>query len=318
MPEAVALAAVAAAAQRPVELVLSCTGLATALRGLAATPSDGDPAPLLERLGVPAPLPAQALPPARVTGFHLGSAFCDRLLPEPAALAQLVNAGQERGVAVGLVTPPVDDAALARLPRLLDALPPGAEVVANDLGVLRLLARTRPDLVAVAGRLLSRMVKDPRLPDATWTGLYPAGFDAAPLQALFDRFDVALQELDVPPFVRPGDIRAGRRPVALHVPFGYALTGRSCQIGSLHQPDPLKFAPGHACRRECLAYVTRLQRPPGIGAGDLETFQRGNSLFYRHAPAMARSVALALARGDVARLVLPGDWHADHRPDQPR
>ncbi|HEY5719865.1 MAG TPA: hypothetical protein VIW02_05745, partial [Gammaproteobacteria bacterium] len=249
--------------------------------------------------------------------IQLGNAFCERLLPEPAALAQLVRCARERGLTVGLLTPPLDDAGIDRVRRLLDELPAGAEVIANDLGVLRLLARVRPDLVAVAGRMLSRMVKDPRLPSAEWAGLYPHGIDAAPLQALFDRFGVARQEIDVAPFARPESFRVRGRPLAVHAPFGFALTGRSCQIGSLHLPDPQKFAPGHPCRRECLAYVTRLHRPPGIGAGDLETFQRGNSMFYRHAPAMARSLALALAAGDVAHLVLPGDWHADHRPDQP-
>lgn len=302
---------------RMLQLVLACTGLATALRALVAVAGNRDPATLLTQLGVPLPLATLPLPPARLSAIHLGSAFCDRLLPEPSALAQLVRSGRERGIAVGLVTPPVDDDALARVARLLDELPAGAEVVANDLGVLRLLARSRPDLVPVAGRLLSRMVKDPRLPSAEWAGLYPAGVDAVPLQALFDRLGVATQELDVAPFARPESFRVGRRPLAVHAPFGFALTGRSCQIGSLHQPDRAKFAPGHRCRRECLAYVTRMARPPGIGGGDLETFQRGNSMFYRHAPAMARSLALAIERGDVARLVLPGDWHADHRADQP-
>jgi len=305
----------ATAPMRPVEMVVTCHGLEAALRTLARSASGDDPGDLATTLGLSTTVGNLTTPSAQVSGIHLGNAFCERLLPEPSSLARLVHAGGEHGIAIGLVTPPVDDAGLEQVGRLLQELPDGAEVVANDIGVLRLLARERPDLVPVAGRQLARMIKDPRLPSADWAGLYPHGLDATPLQALYDRFRVAVQEMDVPPFAKPDTFRPGTRPLAVHVPYGFALTGRSCQIGSLHQPDRIKFAPGHPCRHECLAYVTRMQRPPGVGAGDLETFQRGNSMFYRHTPAMMKSVGLAVERGRIARLVFSGDWHEDRRPD---
>ncbi len=250
----------------------------------------------------------------RVERLHIGSEYCERLIPAPAELETAVTEAGRLGAALTLTTPMAGDAALARLRRLLPLLPEGSEVVANDWGVLRLLARDFPALVARAGRMLCRMVKDPRLPSETWGRLYPHGLGASPFVTLLGRFGVRGVEMDVAPFARAEDFAHTGLPVALHVPYGSSVKGRICRPGSLHQEGARKFAPGHGCRLECLDYVGEMRRH---GAAGLHTFQRGNTIFYRHSKAMEETAAAAVAAGSIDRLVFSGDWNENHRADQP-
>lgn len=247
---------------------------------------------------------AGAPAPARL---HLGGEFCETLMPSPLQLNRAIATAREHGAAVTLVTPVMSDAALAQLKRLLALLPDGSEVVGNDWGTLALLHRDHRHLSPVAGRLLCKMVKDPRLPSAEWARLYPHGVHSRQFRALLDRLGVRRIELDVPPFAAPEDFRSNGLAVSVHVPFGYSVKGRACRIGSLHQPDERKFMTGHACRKECLTWTATLSRAEAGGL-DLATVQRGNTLFYRHSEAMSEAVRAAAAQGWIDRVVVAGDF----------
>lgn len=252
---------------------------------------------------------------AAVSHLHFGNEFCERLLPEPRALVQALDTADRLGVALVLATPMLADRGLEHLRALLRRLPAGSEVVANDFGTLRLLQREFPTLRPAAGRMLCKVIKDPRLPNETWARLYPPGVTAPPFVALLQRLGVTRMEMDVAPFAHAEDYADLPLPVAVHAPFGYSVKGRICRPGSLHQAGPDKFAPDHDCNRECLVYRGTMQRE-GLAAGrDLHTFQRGNTIFYRHSPEMQQALARAAARGWVARLVIAGDWHENHRTD---
>ncbi len=176
-----------------------------------------------------------------------------------------------------------------------------------------MLRDARPDLCPVAGRLLCKMVKDPRLPSAEWTRLYPHGIHSGPFGAVLTQLGVQRIEMDVPPFADINDFRSDHARVSVHAPYGFSVKGRACRIGSLGQPPEGKFASDQDCRRECLSYVGDLSRGDA-GTGDLRTFQRGNTLFYRHSPSMNSALAAALAEGWIDRLILNGDWNENRRP----
>lgn len=281
-------------------------------RSLAPLLADGPPsvAACAERLGwpfVPLGLDARA-----IGRLHLGSEFCETLLPTTAALRQALGHSRDAGLGFALVTPILSDAGLSHLSSLLPLLPEGAEVVANDWGTLRRVGRVRPDLIPVAGRLLCKLIKDPRLPSSEWARLYPHGLHSGPFGAMLDRLGAARIEMDVPPFADLRDFRSTTVKVSVHAPYGFSVKGRSCRIGSLAQPPEAKFTAGQDCRRDCLIYVGGLSRPE-TGSMDLPTFQRGNTLFYRHSDAMLETVAAAMAEGWVDRLVLTGDWNENRR-----
>ncbi|CUW39593.1 conserved protein of unknown function [Magnetospirillum sp. XM-1] len=264
-------------------------------------------------LGWSAPPLPHGVEDEAVTRLHLGSEFCETLLPTETQLAQAAGWAAAAGLGFALLTPSLSDGGLAALAALLPHLPAGTEVVANDWGTLRLLRDHRPDLTPVAGRLLCKMVKDPRLPSAEWARLYPHGVHSGPFGAILERMGVQRIEMDVPPFAEAEDFRSSTARVAVHAPYGFSVKGRACRIGSLAQPPEGKFTAEQKCRRECLVYVGGLSRGDA-GTGDLPTFQRGNTVFYRHSPAMIAALSLALAEGWIDRLVLNGDWNENRRP----
>jgi hypothetical protein len=240
-----------------------------------------------------------------ITRLQFGSEFCENLLPSPAQLRQMLKLAEAHGLAFSLVTPICSDRSIRRLRKLLALLPPRAEVVANDWGVLRLLHTDFPALAPVAGRLICKQVKDPRLPSAQWTQLYPHGIHAAPFIALLKRFGVGRVEMDVAPFAAAAELHSPQLAVSAHAPWGFAVKGRACRIGSLNLTDDKKFAIDGKCRRECLDYAATMTRD---GSDGLPTVQRGNALFYRHDEAMTAALNDAVNAGYVDRLIVSGDW----------
>lgn len=261
--------------------------------------------------------PLAAIADSPVTRLHFGNEFCETLIPVATVLARAVERATQAGVAIALTTPMSSDGGVAALRALFACLPAGCEVVVNDWGVMAVLRDEFPRLVPVAGRLLCKMIKDPRLPSAEWARLYPHGVFTPQFRDILARFGVGRIELDVPPYADIADLRCDALRVSAHAPFGYSVKGRSCKIGSLHLADSEKFAIGHSCKKECLYYAGRLSRPAETSAADLHTFQRGNTVFYRHSPEMAAAVLGAVRDGWIDRLVLSGDWNEDHGADQP-
>lgn len=245
-----------------------------------------------------------ARPPLRL---QFGNEFCQRLLPSIAALERALGAASAAGLAFGLVLPMLTDAGIERAERLLGRLPPDTEVTVNDWGVLRRLARGFPALRATAGRLLCRMLKEPRAPSAAYLHLGGHGFATPGLQTLLERFGIERVEVDVPPFVQADDLRGSSRQLSVHAPLGFATTGRICRIGNLRCSAARQFATGHTCARECLSYWSELSIARRAGSESLRLLQRGNTIFYRHSVPMARALAAVLAAGAADRLVLPGE-----------
>lgn len=240
---------------------------------------------------------------AEPTHFFLGSEFCEHLLPCVESIDRAVALCERWGLTFGLVTPIACDGLFDPLRAALARLPAGCEVTLNDWGVARLVQREFPDLRPVAGRLLGKMLKDPRLPSATWARMYPNGLRAGPFRDILDGLGIGRLELDFPPF-GAADMYAGIDfPVGVRAPYGYIAKGRICKLGSLSFDTPEKFSPGHKCRRECLGFNEVGARP---GTHELPTSQRGNTMYYRHAKGMATAVAEALANGWVSRIVLSG------------
>ncbi|NMG31349.1 hypothetical protein [Aromatoleum evansii] len=240
---------------------------------------------------------------AEPTHFFLGSEFCEHLLPNVESIDRAVALCERWGLTFGLVTPIACDGLFDPLRAALRRLPAGSEVTVNDWGVARLVQREFPELRPVAGRLLGKMLKDPRLPSATWARMYPNGLRAGPFRDILDGLGIGRLELDFPPF-GAADMYAGIDfPVGVRAPYGYIAKGRICKLGSLSLDMPEKFSPGHKCHRECLGFNEVGARP---GTHELPTSQRGNTMYYRHAKGMAAAVAEAVNNGWVSRIVLSG------------
>lgn len=237
----------------------------------------------------------------KVSHLYFGSEFCEHLLPDAAALEQALAIARQRALRLVLATPVANDALLDRLAGLLPLLPADSEVLANDWGVASFVHGRFPALRLIAGRQLSKTIKDPRLPGEQWTQLYPAGFRAGRQLRILHSLGIERIELDVPPFAGAGAFSVPGIEVGLHAPYAYVAKGRLCKVGSLAQPAPMKFAPGGACRRECLGVLEVERGEPRRG---LRTVQRGTTLFYRYDAALLAVVVEAVRERHVSRLVL--------------
>ncbi len=252
-------------------------------------------------------------PGAAWSRAYYGSDFCQTLLPSASAALDALAAVRGHA-AFTLVTPPVNDAGLRRVGALLSALddaadPDGAtEVVVNDWGVLSLV-RERPRLTPVLGRLLTRMLRDPRLPpdrvDAQGSpeaarALRQASVTSPPFRSMLASLGVRRVELD--PVVQglAMDFESMGLAPALHAPFGYVTTGRVCLFAALHQPAARRFEVGAPCRMECRSFSATMRDAPSGGAALITA---GNTVFQRHErPVIAQALAALAAPG--ARLVV--------------
>jgi hypothetical protein len=240
--------------------------------------------------------------PERLAQLRLGSEFCERLIPTSTQLDRLLAVTDGMGIAPALVTPMLGDSSMARVRKLLAALPDGAEVIVNDWGALHVVANEFPDLQPVAGRQMCKQVKDPRLGSPTWARLYPGHAGSTSLVSLLRRFRVNRLEVDVAPFASVEDLQLADMDLGVHADFGFAAKGRVCQMGSMHQPITNKFAPLHGCQFECLSYATPLQRQ-SAHSHELPTIQWGNAMLYAHNEQMRAVLTRASVRGQIARLV---------------
>ncbi|MFO1465532.1 MAG: hypothetical protein U1F35_03675 [Steroidobacteraceae bacterium] len=256
------------------------------------------------------------LAPLAPTHLYLGSELCEHLLPDAETLAAARSFAEDRGLALALLTPIASPAVIRELDQvLLPQLPDGAEVIVNDWGVARLLAERShaarlhaarfPRLAAIAGRLLARMVKDPRLTGDEWAPHCRHGLRSPGLRALLERLAMRRLELDVPLHATVEDFAQLPLPVGVHLPFFVVAKGRLCRIGSTGLTGAERFAPGRRCKRECLHLSATMTRPSG--ADRYETLQLGNALLARHSAAMVAAVEGAVTAGHVTRLVVQGE-----------
>lgn len=98
--------------------------------------------------------------------LYFGNEFCERLIPRPGYLKQILSHARKKDLKFSLVTPYVTDYGLAKLAALFDLLRVKnieCEAIVNDWGVLHLINRKYPNLTPILGRLLTKQKRCPRL-----------------------------------------------------------------------------------------------------------------------------------------------------------
>ena len=296
------------------EVALAMTSTSAALELVSEFSRQGQLDCLNEKLWGTVPPYLAAINP-EISRLYLGNEFCDRLIPNGIQFQWCINEIQQAGIHLSLVTPSVADKAMKKLAPAFETLKTGSEVIVNDWGVLRVINKHYPDLVPVAGRQLCKMIKDPRLPSRQWTELYPSGVQGSQFQKLLLKFGIDRIALDAPPYVQPKFFDNPNMKQSVYTRQGYATRGRICKIGCMHLDSAAKFTAGHGCQKECLKIVSIMTRTSNASGSDLSTYQRGNTLFYKHSEEMGDSIAAAVKHGWIDRLIIMGDWHEDHCAD---
>ncbi len=217
---------------------------------------------------------------------YLGGEFCQWRLPLARDVSAMRDFSQEHGVGFSLVTSFLGDSGVARARKLMDMLDEGAEVVFNDWGLLDSILERR--LVPVAGRLLIKIRRDPRVEAVDLEDEHMAGYlrGSNLSQPSFQRFlldrgifraelDNVQQgwDLDLPPALR----------TSLYYPFVHASVTRRCSLlfgGQGDQPG----APDGSCVKRCDDYVLRSSIPVTLGEEEerADQYLHGGALYYRN------------------------------------
>ncbi|CAA7600316.1 Hypothetical protein DEACI_0969 [Acididesulfobacillus acetoxydans] len=234
----------------------------------------------------------KVLGPVRFSRLYFGQEFCEKALPAAGELEEVLAAAHAAGLAFTLVTPYVTETALARSEELLERLvrlAPRAEVVVNDWGLLYLLSRKFPTLVPVLGRLMNKILRDPRLSGyrlgkGEVSTPFQMSYLAGPaMQTLLEEFKVRRIELDYPPQGLDPHLPDWGYRSSLYVPLAVITTGRICLMNAWGMEKEEKFKTSRqACDRKCRFYWLEMSDPSGQvrKSRDWRIVQKGNTVFY--------------------------------------
>jgi hypothetical protein len=190
---------------------------------------------------------------------------------------------------------------------------PESEVVVNDWGTLRLVNDEFTSFTPLLGRLLSKLLRDPRVtPRCDEAGVSPealgslrkCSLNISAYRSLLTNYGVGRIELDN---VHQGidmDFGAmGLRP-SIYIPYGYVTTGRICLPGNAHLPRNRKFGTeAGPCPLPCLRVEIDLADRNAEEDGGVHAYtQRGNTIFYRQGEQLV-SQGLTWAEQQGARIV---------------
>ncbi|MCX6799148.1 MAG: hypothetical protein NTW59_03570 [Candidatus Diapherotrites archaeon] len=213
---------------------------------------------------------------------YFGAELCERLLPSEKDLRAAKKFCKKNKMGFSLVTPFLTDPGIEKALRLVRLLSPHDELVVNDYGLLPALKRKKPGLVA--GRLLNRQYRDPRIPG--FKGKVPKDFFTHLTQshAAADGFRQLLQrngfervELDNLPQGIGTDLSGSRLRGSLYAPFTFVATTRLCLSANCDNISFYNKMGIFPCGRECQRYQFTLSSP---GMGTLFLF--GNTVFAKN------------------------------------
>ncbi len=236
--------------------------------------------------------------PPSFNRIYVGDEFCSCRAPGLKELKEFGRFAAEKELPLTLLTPVLTDEGLERIAPLFDYLDSnhsGAEVVANDWGVLFFLKNRHPSLHLSAGRMLNKGYKDPRLkrpkesaiseeePDP----LLNAGtFDHEPVREKMAELGVARCERDLLPFQTITASKTFHFKSSCYFPFGYVTSGRVCWAAAFNQPPEKRYIPPRRCGRPCNGSTLELKNE----TFSFRLFQNGNTIFYHYPSPMLKSL----------------------------
>lgn len=246
--------------------------------------------------------------------LYFGTEFCELKIPDREALGQVFSATRELGLEFTLVTPYVTDrglAALLPLFQFLANLTVDTEVVVNDWGVLKMLSGNFPKLRPVLGRLLNKMVRDPRVA-RSFTGEGAPGESAMVFRqsgvtvGVYQSFlkSMGVERIEVDNLIQGVDLdfRQLEFEGSLYYPYACITTGRACLMGSLGLSAKQKFKPQLGCGQQCRDY-TAIMSAPGLEQGDYTILHKGNTVFFHQGESLVQQGLDIACKSGISRLV---------------
>ncbi len=244
--------------------------------------------------------------------LYYGNEFCERLIPVPDCLEQILSYTEKKKLDLSLVTPYVTSDGIKKIEALFELLKSrrvACEIIINDWGVLNLLNHKYLSLTPVLGRLLTKQKRGPRLikllkrqtrprliknsknskiKDLVFQKKLPAeldfyykGSNAASVPAIHNFLisrHIRRIELDNTAQGLFLDFPEEKISASIYLPYVYISTTFFCPTAGCDEKEGslLKIKP---CKRQCQRYIFKLRHrtmPKVI-------YLKGNTQFYKNA-----------------------------------
>lgn len=234
------------------------------------------------------------------TRVYFGSEFCQYRMVDQETLIRAYNQAVCAGYEFTFVAPYAPQEGWKRLKQLLTSLAEHrrqrgeygpVEVVVNDWGVLHFVKNHPEAYSPVLGRLLNKMIRDPRVtqhynretvPKQAHSVFKQASFTVDYYQQFMRDAGVKIIEMDNAFQGMEWDDSPDNFGLSIHVGFGCVATGRTCLVGSLHVETSEKFRGHIICKQQCRHYTAEMiNRNPRIDTLQQRVWQKGNSVFYQ-------------------------------------
>ncbi|AET68386.1 hypothetical protein Desor_2856 [Desulfosporosinus orientis DSM 765] len=252
----------------------------------------------------------------RFTRLYYGQEFCEKAISGKEDMKRAFNISEEEGLSFSYVTPYVTETGLTKLKIRLDKLAaekPDSEVVINDWGVLDWLNDQQLTLTPVLGRLMNKILRDPRMPNKsintvnsqTADCLRTSFLTGVGMKNLLDQYHVRRIELDHPPQGLDPKLSDWGYQSSLYLPYGVVTTGRICLMQSWGLEDKDRFKAAMVCDQKCGRYWLEMSDPSGKvkNTANWKLMQKGNTIFYRQSRKFAvKALEQAVSYG-ISRIV---------------
>lgn len=249
--------------------------------------------------------------------IYFGSEFCQYRIPTLEDVQKAYEIVTGYGYEFSFVTSYVPESGMQQLLTIfswLNQQETGVEVVVNDWGICYSIAKNYPNLIIVVGRLLNKMIRDPRVahlynqkaaPQKAKSIFMNSAFEAPYFQQFLQRYNVSRIEYDS--FIQPIQQTKEREgmPSSLYLGYGVIATGRSCLVGTLHKPSEEKFKGDVQCKQQCTKYVAQMHNTrPTLGQLPVKTMQKGNTAFYQQDEELMRKGLEWANEMNVSRIII--------------
>ena len=232
---------------------------------------------------------------------YFGNEFCQHLLPDINAIKNIFDICIKQKLNISFVTPLVTDYGIKKLNSIFEFISEhykNTEIIFNDWGVYKLLREKYDHFEKVAGRLIDKTLRDPRLNDYDYNNLFSEdglrflrkpNLTSESYKVHLLKLNIKRVEFDLLPqgfdFI---DDEVYPFSLSIYIPFGHVTTGRQCMMRMLTQKQNEKFYLNDKCGKECRNYIQTMFKRQGSFLGDIEgvythnveLFRKGNSVFY--------------------------------------
>jgi hypothetical protein len=200
--------------------------------------------------------------PAGFSRLYFGNETCERLIPSTEEVQKAKQFCKQKGISFSLVTPFCTDAGLAKLKPLLPTLFPEDELIANDFGVLKFASPSRA--VKVAGRLLNKQARDPRIasfkqmPSGLLRHLSQSQASSPQFLKILSGLGARRVELDNLAQGIGTDLSKTGFSASLYFPLVFVAATRMCLLANAGKISDSKKAGILPCAQECSQFHFKL------------------------------------------------------------